>query len=257
MLDGNRVKLGNSKSIEITALDARRLHVDISNVAFFTPKMDKDNGYIISLSLEDKLTFSMGDEIIVNIGKVKTVYTIRYIVIEKKGKSALLYSDLPTKTELFLVPILGRTPMFLRHTSYFAGAYLDHTHEYLCLKYRFTGTPVYKQFERDIMTDSLCISHLDHGKYHVIYFMKIPSGFKEDVLSLIEGKYSKFSKALRQRIRKFYGKEEVKPIMDIINQDINLRQSMEKYLGVTLFADSELASKPDLNIEIYKPYGTG
>jgi hypothetical protein len=42
--------------------------------------------------------------------------------------------------------------------------------------------------------------------------------------------------------------------MDVINQDKELKKNLEDHLGITLPANSELASKPDLNIEIYKPY---
>ena len=255
MLEGNTIKFSNGKVISIMSLDAVRLYLDTSDIAFLHPKMDKSNNHIISISFEDKLTIKKGDQFSLIVGNVKTVYDVVYMIIENKGKSVTVYSSLPTKTGLFLLPVLNKTAVQLKFGSYYVNCYLDHTHEYLCLKYRFTGTMTYKTFEKYMITDPLCVSHLEHGKYHVIYIFKIPSGFKEDVLSFVEGKYSKFSKALKGRIKKFYGREDSKSMMDIINQDAILKTQMEKYLNMKLPVNSELASKPISKTEIYIPYG--
>jgi len=255
MLEGNTIKLSNGKIIKIKPLNAVRLYLNTSNIAFLQSETDENDEHIIAVSIEDKFTIKKGDQIPLRIGNVKTVYEIAYMVIEKKGKSVILYSALPTKTGLFLLPTLGKSKDYLKIDSYFVNAYLDHTYKFMCLMYRFTGTPTYKEFEKIIATDPLCVSHLEHGKYHVIYIFKIPSEFKKDVLSFIEGKYSKFSKALKGRIQKFYGREDSKPMIDIINRNADLKNQMEKYLGVELPVNSELASKPDNKIEIYKPYG--
>ncbi len=250
---GQILKIGH-KTVKFVTLDARRLYLDISNIAFFNPTMDKDDNYIKSISLEDKITISNGDEITLRVGSVKTVYEVEYMVIEKKGKAVVIYSALPTKTEMFLLPVLNKTKLALKHETYFVSAQLDHTYKFMCLKYRFTGTTAYKEFEKTMLADPLCVSHLEHGPYHVIYIFKIPSGFNEDVLSLIGGEYSKFSKALKGRISKFHGRENSEPMIDVIDRNKHLRESMEKYLGVSIPVDSELASKPDINVEIYKPY---
>ena len=254
MLEGNTIKLSNDKIINIMSLDAVRLYLDTSDIAFLHPEMDESNSHIKSISFEDKLIIKNGDTISLIVGNVKTVYDVVYMVIEKKGKSVIIYSSLPTKTGKFLLPVLGKTFKQLKVDSYYVNTYLDHTYEYLCIKYRFTGTMTYKDFEKYMITDPLCVSHLEHGKYHVVYFFKIPSGFKEDVLSFVAGKYSKFSKALKGRIQKFYGREESEPMLDVIGRNKDLKKQMEKYLGIELPANSELASKPDLKVEIYKPY---
>lgn len=176
------------------------------------------------------------------------------MIIEKKGKSIVLYSALPTKTSNFILPLLGKNKNSLKFDSYFVNAYLDHTHKFLCLMYRFTGTPSYKEFEKTIMVDPLCVSHLEHGPYHVVYIFRIPDKYIKDVEHFMEGKYSKFSKAAKERIQRFYGRENSKPLLDIINKVPHLKKSIEEYLEMVLPADSELNSKPDSDIEIYKSY---
>jgi hypothetical protein len=254
MLEGNAIRLRNGKKLKIIPLDAVRLYLDTSNIAFLTSEMDDEGEHIISISFEDKYTVKKGDKIPLRIGNVNSVYEIAYVVIEKKGKSVILYSALPTKTGLFLLPALGKSKDYLKMNSYYVNAYLDHTHEFICIMYRFTGTQTYKEFEKSISTDPLCVSHLEHGKYHVVYIFKIPLQFKEDVLSFVEGKYSKFSKALKGRIQKFYGREDSKPMIDVINRSKDLKKKLEDYLELPLPVNSELASRPDNKIEIYKPY---
>ena len=252
MLEDN-IKLSNGKIIKIIPLDAVRLYLDTSKIAFLHSETEEGDDHIISISFEDKITIKKGDKFLIVIKDVKTVYDVVYMIIEKKGKSVIVYSTLPTKTGLFLLPVLNMTKDYLKINSYYTNTYLDHTLTYLSIVYRFTGTILYKEFEKKMITDPLCVSHLEHGKYHVAYIFKIPLDFKEDVVSFVEGKYSKFSEALKGRIRKFHGNENSKPMIDVINQNKSLRKEIEKYLGMRLPDDSELASKPDSKIEIYIP----
>ena len=254
MLEGNTIKLSNGKTINIISLDAVRLYLNTSSVAFLHSETDESDNHIISICFENKLTIKKGDQISLTAPLDIKGHDIVYMIIEKKGKSVIIYSSLPTKTGKFLLPALGKTFKQLKVNTYYVNTYLDTTHEYLCIKYRFTGTHTYKEFEKYMMTDPLCVSHIEDGKYHVVYFFKIPSEFKKDVAFFMEGKYSKFSKTLKGRIQKFYGREESEPMLDIINKNKYLKASMEKYLGLKLPKNSELASRPDITTEIYKPH---
>jgi hypothetical protein len=250
----DKIKVGTHAVINVMTVDARRLYLDTSNIAFMNTEMDETNSHITAISFENKVILRQGDKIQMKLGTVNTVYEVAYMVIEKKGKSVVVYSALPTKTELFLLPAIGKTQKQLKFNTYFVNAQLDYSHEFLCLTYRFTGTETYKEFENYMVTDPLCTFHLEHGKYQVTYMFKIPLKFNADVLSFVEGRYSKFSKALIDRIRRFHGTESSKPMLEIIRKDKDLKANMERYLGMELPATSELASKPDIKTEIYQPY---
>lgn len=249
---GNKIKVGHNV-IKVVPLDARRLYLDTSNVAFINTEMN-DDGNVEMISIEDKITILRGDVFKVSISGSKTVYEANYMIVDKKGRSVIIYTATPSKTELFLLPVLGKSQKQLKYDTYFVSAKLDYTHDFLCLTYRFTGSEEYKKFEKYIMTAPLFVSHLEHGKHHVTYIFKIPLKFNEDVVSFIEGKYSKFSKALINHIRRFHGAEGSKPLLDIIKRSKSLRRNLEDYLGLELPANSELASKPDTQTEIYQPY---
>jgi len=254
MLEGSKIKLKNGKSITLVPLDGARVFIDTSNIAFIRSEKDENNEHIISISFEGNYTIKRGDKISFSLGKVNSVYEIEHIVVNKKGKSVILYSTHPTRTSLFILPVLGLSTEYLKVDSYFVNVYLDHTYRFLCLVYRFTGTKAYKEFEKSISSNPLYISHLEHGKSQVTYIMKIPDEFKNDIKLFIGGKYSKFSKLLKGRIRRFHSIDNNSYVMQVINRDKRLREIMENFVGMKLPEDSEVASKPDINIEIYKPY---
>ena len=186
---GSKIKVGHN-NVPVTTLDGRRLHLDTSKIAFINTETD-DDGDVVMITLEDKVSILKGDEFKLVVGSIKTIYDVNYMVVDEKGRSVILYASTPTRTELFLLPALGKSKKELKHDSYFVSAKLDKQHTFLCLTYRFTGTDAYKQFEKYMMTEPLYISHLEHGKHQVTYIFKVPLKFVKDVISFIRGNYSK------------------------------------------------------------------
>jgi len=244
------INLSVEKRLEIKPLNGKSLYIDTSSVAFLTNKVDKDD-FIVSVSLEDKFEIKLGDKFFARIGVVDSLYTVKLIAIEEGDKSIVLFSSIPTKTSLFILPLLKKSKNELRYDSYFINAFIDDKSEHISLLYRFTGTEIYKNFEQTIMSDPLFITHKDYDPYHVMYVFKIPEEFQVDVEAFKEGRYSLFSKALRQRILKFHGNEDEAATMKIIRQDEGLRKQLGDHLKVELPKDAELASKPDLKVELY------
>jgi len=244
------INLSVEKKLEIKPINGKSLYIDTSSVAFLTVQMDDDD-FIVSVSLEDKFEIKLGDKFFARIGVVDSLYTVKLIAIEEGDKSIVLFSSVPTKTSLFILPVLKKSKSQLKYDSYFINAFVDDNSEYISLLYRFTGTEIYKNFEQTLMSDPLFVTHKDYDPYHVMYVFRIPKELQTDVEAFKEGKYSLFSNTLRQRILKFYGGEDEASIMKIIRQDENLRKQLGEHLGVELPEDAELASKPDLKIETY------
>ena len=251
MIRKNIITLNSGTEIVIKPVDARRLYIDISNITFLKSKLDNSDH---SVSIEDSFNIEKGDKIHLTINGTDYVYQIQHINIDEKNKLLILYSTNPTKTTIFLLPILGGNLRQFEYDSYFVNAYLDVSYKFICLMYRFINTDVYKRFEHGIMTDPRCVSHMEHGTDHVVFFFKIPSSYDEDVQRFIRGEYSKLSDLLRECIIDFNYYEDSIYIFNILDQSEALRRNMEIVLDVKLPKDAEVASKPDLNIEIYKPY---
>ena len=244
------IKLPNGKTLEVEAANGKCLFIDTSSVAFINVEKNEED-YISSVSLEDNYVIKMGDKVEVNLGTVKSVYEVKLIAVESNDKSVLLFSSIPTKTSRFLLPMFNKTKIQLRYDSYFINAFVDDDSKHMSLMYRFTGTELYKKFEEVMMKNSLFVKHIDYDPYHVMYVFRVPEEFEVDVEAFKEGKYSLFSKTLRQRILKFYGNEDQAGTMKVIRQDEGLRKAMEKELKIELSVDAELASKPNLETEIY------
>jgi len=246
----NVIKLSSEKSLEIEPINGKSLYIKTTSVAFLDIQRD-ETSYVTSVSIEGKYTIKLGDKFTVRIGEVDSLYDVKFIAVENKNQSIVLFSSVPTRTTTFLLPLLKKSKTQLRYDTYFVNAFIDDNSKYISVLYRFTGTEVYKKWEQTMMSDPLFITHKDYDPYHVMYVFRIPEEFVIDVEAFKEGKYSLFSKVLRQRILKFYGNEDEAATLKIIRQDETLKKAMEKHLGISLAEDAELASKPDLKIEIY------
>lgn len=253
------IKLKSGKILRLSAIDASRLLIDTSSVAYVTANRN-ENYDITSIDFEGQQPVSIGDEITIRIGLVHTVYKVNSIIVNKEQTDVILFSSLPNKTTIFLLPLLNKTKLQLKYDSYFSNAYVSNCKQYLCLMYRYTGTNLYKTFEESMLQDKLCVGHLDYDKYHVMYIFKIPEMFAEDVEHFFNGRYSKFSNELKKRILKLYGGEmKESSVFQIINKSPKLKEKIEKELGVSLDKDAELASIPNPENEIYnlkEPYGS-
>jgi hypothetical protein len=248
-IKGSSIKLSPEKTLEIKPIDGKRLKIDTSSVAHLDIK--RQDGHIVSISLEGKHDLTLGDKFSIRIGTVISVYEIKYMIVEKEGKSILLFTSLPTKVSKFLLPLLGKSKHQLRHYTYFVNAFLDTNLKHILLLYRFTGTDMYKTFESEMMSDPLFVKHIEHDTFHVMYKFRIPDKFEDDIHNFIDGKYSLFSKKLKQLIRKFYGGDEGSNIMSILNKSEERRKKLEELVGEKLPENSELESKPILKLEIY------
>lgn len=244
------IRLKNGKILRIAALDACKLLVDVTSVAYIEERRNKDSD-IISISFEGDETISVGDEVAIRVGLIHTVYKVKTIIFNKGRTNVILFSSLPTKTSTFLLPLLNKTKFQLRYDSYFVNAYISDCHKYICLLYRYTGTETYKTFEKTMLADKLCVTHIDYDRYHVMYVFRIPDQFIPDVQNFLKGKYSLFSPELKRLIIKFYGGTKESVIFQIIYKSPALKATIEKDLGVELDKDAELASIPVVENEIY------
>jgi len=244
------IKLKSGKTLRLRPVDACKLLIDTSSIAYLNIQKD-DNMNIISVSFEDQEKISIGDEIMVTVGYVETMYKIQMIIVEKKQTAVILFSSLPNKTSTFLIPLLNKSKLQLKINSYFVNGYVSDCHNYLCLLYRYTGTNLYKTFEETMIKDKLCVKHIEYDNYHVMYLFKIPDMFRKDVEYFLEGKYSKFSDTLKKLILKFYGSGKDSVVAQILYKSPDLKILMEQNLNIKLGEKTELASKPILEQEIY------
>lgn len=245
----NIIELSNGKILSVKPLDASRLFIDTSHLAFLEVEKN-DDGDVVAVSFEDKQKIRLKDKILVKIGVIDSQYEVKMIIVEKNRKNVVLFSALPNKTSTFLLPMLNKTKNQLKYDTYFVNAYISQDHNHLCLLYRFTGTTHYKEFENNILKEKLCVQHVDYDPYHVMYLFRIPNQFKEDIEYFLEGNYSKFSDSLKSMIFRFYGSSTETIVFQVIHKSPALKEMIEKDLYVKLDDSMELASKPIVENEI-------
>lgn len=239
----NIIELDNGKILNVKPLDASRLFIDTTNLAFLNVEKNQDND-VCKVSFEDSKWIGIGDKITVKIGLVDSVYEVKMIVVGKKQENVILFSSLPNKTSAFLLPLINKTKHQLKYDTYFVNAFLSEDRRQLCLLYRFTGTRHYKEFEDNMLKEKLCIKHIDYDPYHVMYLFRIPDHFREDIEYFLQGRYSKFSNTLKSLIFRFYGSSTETIIFQVIHKSPQLKEMIENDLHVRLDDDMELASKP-------------
>ena len=247
----NIIELSNGKILSVKPLDASRLFIDTSNLAFLNTEKNQD-GDITLVSFEGKQNITLGDKISVKIGIIDSVYEVKMIIVEKKQQNVILFSSLPNKTSTYLLPLLNKTKHQLKYDTYFVNAFLTEDLRELCLLYRFTGTKNYKEFEDSMLKEKLCVKHIDYDPYHVMYLFRIPDKFRDDIHFFLDGKYSMFSDTLKSSIFRFYGSSTETIIFQVIHKSKQLRELIERDLHVKLDEDMELASKPIPEQEIIK-----
>lgn len=251
MVRNDVIELSNGKKLMIETVDANRLMIDASQVAFVDIIKNKQSN-IESILFEGKESVSLGDEIETRVGAVKTVYKVNDIMISKDKKFIALFEDHRNKTSLMLLPLLNKSQNNLKFNSYFTNAFIDENKQYIGIVYRFTGSEQYKDFEESLLKDKLCVKHIEYDRYHVMYLFRIPDEFIDDVELFFEGKYSKFSKKLKDQVIKFHNITKNGTIYQILYRSEELRKLIEEDLGVTLLEDAELSSIPVKEEEMFK-----
>lgn len=243
MLKSDIIELSNGKRLEIQPLDASRMMIDVSAIAFLETTKDSELN-IISVSFEGKHTISINDEIETVVGSVKTRYKIIDFSLSSDKTVLVLSTSIPTKTSTYLLPLLGKTKQQLYIGTYFVNSYMSKDKKHIGLLYRFTGTDKFKEFENQLISDKFCVKHIEYDPYHVLYIFRIQSEFTEDVRRFFDGKYSEFSDKTKKLIIDFHKVPKNSLTQQILYKSEALRKKIEDELGVDLPDELELLSKP-------------
>lgn len=215
-----------------------------------------------SLKLKQVFKFPIGNRIV--------PYEINHILRINDNKY-LLKTELRNKTTQYLLPILEKLKLnkttvkqldkdtledISRYCnySYLINAYLggEETNRldgYLYLKMRFSPHEIYQIMEEAIVdTHPLFVKVIDLKDEYTYYKFKIPNEFKEDIYLFLEGKYSKFSSVLKNRITMFHSLKPESNLFQIITGGNSYREKLSKSLGYSI--EGELDSIPEITNEL-------
>ncbi len=237
--------------IKIEPINARKIGVKINKP--FSLGLDKENNIVEVLI--DNYVIKIGDSFKVSIGDRSTLYTIKKItqnVSDINGYDLIMFEEFLNKSSYYILPVLDRGRSYFNIDKRLLNCYVEDNYKYLRLKYRFSTTPTFIQMDKKFKQHSLFRSTSQPSIYTIVYKFRIPIRFEKDVALLLEGKYSKISKELKQMVVNFAMPPETKGFFEmVLSKDAQLKSIMEKQLAVSIPNDVELDSKPDKQLELW------
>tara|TARA_R100001082_G_C4359702_1_gene158709 strand:+ start:759 stop:1502 length:744 start_codon:yes stop_codon:yes gene_type:complete len=197
---------------------------------------------LLSLELPDGKKISVGETI-----KIKRApYKIN--IIESNIIDDELFYDLktasPTKSSLFVLPMLGGNRKLLFYDSLLVNTFIETTEDEDCiaLLYRKSAKKVFKEF-CELLTRTKSFKRMyEPTKYHIVIVFNIPYKHKFNYKAFKKGKYSKFRDTYKLQILDFH-RFDIDGVMgQILFKSHERKKLLEKRLDAILPEDSELYS---------------
>lgn len=154
-----------------------------------------------------------------------------------------LLSD-PTKTSLFLVPVLGFRLHKMKESGFINGYSFikdpDIKNMLDCLYLLFK--PVNQARLGELIEDNVekIINELDYAGGYTVLVCPFPVKYINDKNLFWEGKYSKLSSNFRSNFNNI----DHKHALAIMNKNKKLKEGLEERIGMLLPHDSEISSSP-------------
>mgnify|MGYP003654522964 CR=1 FL=1 len=232
----------------IRRINPRTLQYTVSENLIQEVKEDSD---IIKLEYKDsKAAISVGN----SFNTEKTKYKVNCIKLVSTRTGLRTYNLLVspnTKTNIFLLPVLGGNRRLLFYESLLVNSFINYNdyEDHLILLYRFSSELNFLKFEQAVKKFRTFVASYDPDKYHVVFVLRIPPKYSKVLNLFKEGKYSEFPEAYKQKILDFHDFDIEGQTAQILYKSEERRNLLEKELNVRIPDDSELYDIPDLKEE--------
>lgn len=211
-------------------------------------KVEEKDGIIVriydninSISINDEIylsAFNGGQEIC----SIPSPFKVKKI--EKCFEANIRFRIITHERNLttnYITPIIFDNMEFVKYESHLVNSYLISDTQ-LAMVYRYMDTDNYCNLIRDLSKSKLFCSSMNIEGYDVLIF-DIPEQYETDVWYFRQGKYSKFSKKLKDRILKFYGSSLAKPVK-VVNKDKSLEKELLTLIGLNSLYGVDFDKKP-------------
>lgn len=257
MSNNQVINLKDGVAFCVSVINPRLL---LATPAFKEYEVEDEEGNLIGLNCLDQFKINKGESIQFKNQKYK-IQTIEKQV-SKQGKTTGYYlythKDL-TKTCNFIVPLLGYNRVYWRWSLNFVNAfcgtqmYADYGNSIYML-YRYQGDKIFGEFEQNLQNHPWFSESIDTDHYHVMFKFDIPEEWQEDVDLILKGKYSRISVKLKEKILKFHGSSETRPLGQILSKSPVRRKQLEKELGTSIPKNLDLLDPFKTEEEIFMNY---
>jgi hypothetical protein len=235
-----------SKQVYFNITDTRTVRVTGGTKSIIAHKAHEK---IVSLELPDSKLFSIGDTITIN----NQPYKIN--IIEKMYSNNVLFYELyvakKTKSTLLIMPMLGSSKKLFFYNNFLVNCFVGTKEESIVLLYRWSKDPRFLKFEAALKQFRNFIEFKDISKDFILFKFKVPTKYKKDYKTFIDGKYSKLSNRYKSQILKFNDADIDSQIAQILYLGERRKNRLEHSLGITLDPDAELFSVIDKDLELF------
>ena len=238
-----------SKQVYFNITDTRTVRVTGGTKSIIAHKAHEK---IVSLELPDSKLFSIGDTITIN----NQPYKIN--IIEKMYSNNVLFYELyvakKTKSTLLIMPMLGSSKKLFFYNNFLVNCFVGTKEEgegSIVLLYRWSKDPRFLKFEAALKQFRNFIEFKDMSKDFILFKFKVPTKYKKDYKTFIDGKYSKLSNQYKNQILKFNDADIDSQIAQILYLGERRKSRLEHSLGITLDPDAELFSVIDRDLELF------
>jgi hypothetical protein len=229
----------NGTNISFQPLSATSVRVQ-GNTEDIIPSYFKDE--LLSLEFPKGKKISIGETI--KIKKIPyKINIIDSIIIDDE-----LFYDLkvasPTKSSLFILPMLGGNRTLLFYDSLLVNTFIETNEDEDCiaLLYRKSTKKVFKEFCELLLKTKSFKRTYEPTKYHVIFIFNIPYKQKFNYKIFKKGQYSKFKDEYKLKILDFHRWDIDGPMGQILFKSSERKKQLEERLDAILPEGSELYS---------------
>lgn len=171
-----------------------------------------------------------------------------------------LYNKSKTYLLPLIAPIIGIKKQFFAHID---NTYMfnDELEECFFITQDFSfKNPEFTKYEHELTSSYLFKKLIDLDNNKVVYIFKFPEEYLHEYYCLQNSEYSKFGEDAKEQILNFwtelYGKSHkgvdfILSVKRILYKDINLKEKIEKSLGVKLDDDIELGERVEHSNETF------
>lgn len=232
----------------IRKINPRTIQYTVSENLIREIKEDSD---IVKLMYEDSNAMIVIGK---NFNTERTKYKVNHIrlVSSKRGLKTYNLAVSPvTKTNIFLLPVLGGNRKVLFYESLLINSFInyDEYEDHLILLYRFSSELDFLKFEQAVKKFRTFVASYDPDKYHVVFVLRIPPKYSKVLKLFKEGKYSEFPESYKQKILDFHDFDIDGQTAQILYKSKERKRVLEKELSVEISDTSELYDIPNLKDE--------
>ena len=268
-----KIKITDSRSLEITPLSSRSLSLTENNIkAIETRNHYEDFNQTFYTNVINCLKYERKSPYIIKLGDNITVnehnYKVNKIISDRNGY-VLVDQDI-NKSAKYILPLVANTNniasnylfnMCLYNTYLYHEKYPElSNNKFLFLKYRFFNNDIYKKMESLITQQKNFVLLDDSEKNFTTFVLDISEEHTDTINKFLIGSYHTIREKDCHKILNFFthvknGREYstlYTSIQQVLNKDAKKVIQMENFLDVKLPEGIGIESKPIINNETLK-----